>query len=338
MKKYINNKKNLIISHIADADGISSALIGKMYLPDSDIILLEINEIKEVLMGLQNSHYEKIIIVDLPLRKDVRDLLEGKEELISKIAHFDHHTSDLDEVLPSYINIVYEREGKLECGATLLYDYFAKVNPDHPLSNSEYIKMWLEGVRSYDTEGPPTLNPIGMGITKQLELLGIDGYMSFYEKEIYANQETKVSLPESYKTFFPEEHIAIFKKEDEIINEYISKVEENLVILPFLYEGKEYNAGAIISNQYRSVVGNRLAKKYANEVDFMLLIDFDRRQFSFRGIREDLHLGKLAKAIHPLAGGQAKACGMPIDELTIDIVKQYVELFELQKLNTKKVK
>jgi oligoribonuclease NrnB/cAMP/cGMP phosphodiesterase (DHH superfamily) len=338
MKKYINNHKNLIISHIADADGISSALVGKMYLPDSDIILLEINEIKDVLSSLGKNSYEKIIVVDLPIRKDVRDLLIEKDELTSKIAHFDHHTSDLDENLPSYINIVYERDGKKECGATLLYEHLAEQYPNHPQSNSEYIKLWLDGVRSYDTEGPPTLNPIGMGITTQLELLGIDGYMSFYEKELNYNINTKISLPDSYKNFFPEEHLAIFKKEDEIIDDYISKVEENLVFLPFMYEEKECNAGVIISNQYRSVVGNKLAKKYANEVDFMLLIDMDRRQFSFRGIKDDLHLGKLAKSIHPLAGGQAKACGMPIDETTIYIIEQYIEQFKIQKLNTKKVK
>lgn len=60
MIKKINNSNNLIISHIADIDGMGGVILAKLIYPDIDIILCETNELNEIFESINNSSYNNI--------------------------------------------------------------------------------------------------------------------------------------------------------------------------------------------------------------------------------------------------------------------------------------
>ena len=63
-----NNNKILIISHMADYDGMGSVILGIKYYSDIDYILCESSDLEELLKD-DFSNYEQIFICDLPFCK-----------------------------------------------------------------------------------------------------------------------------------------------------------------------------------------------------------------------------------------------------------------------------
>ena len=60
MIKNINNNKIIMITHIADIDGMGSLILAKKHYSNIDYILCEINELIEVFSSIDYSKYELI--------------------------------------------------------------------------------------------------------------------------------------------------------------------------------------------------------------------------------------------------------------------------------------
>jgi oligoribonuclease NrnB/cAMP/cGMP phosphodiesterase (DHH superfamily) len=118
-----------------------------------------------------------------------------------------------------------------------------------------------------------------------------------------------------------EEDKQMIESEYERVAEYIRQCDKNLIRIDL----NGHKVGVSISEQYRSSVGNELSKKYQDELDYILIINFMRNQFSFRTVRDDVNVGLLAKSFTKEGGGHYKDAGMPINTDTIFILVLVIE-------------
>lgn len=65
MIKQINNNKILIISHLADIDGMGSIILGKFYFKAFDYLLADNNYDFDLETDINAADYETIYICDL---------------------------------------------------------------------------------------------------------------------------------------------------------------------------------------------------------------------------------------------------------------------------------
>src|SRR5574344_1015358 len=114
-------KKILIISHVADIDGLGSVVLGKTIFNKRhntklDYRLVEFHELDSVISSLietgEYKEYDTIYITDVSMREDVIRKVQGNSELQAKIRHFDHHASELKNNSYPFVNVVLEKDGK----------------------------------------------------------------------------------------------------------------------------------------------------------------------------------------------------------------------------------
>ena len=104
----------------------------------------------------------------------------------------------------------------------------------------------------------------------------------------------------------------ILEIEQDKINQYISKKKKQVKEKNIL----GYKAGVVFAEQYSSQLGNELAKEYT-DLDFIAIINTSSQTVSYRGIKDNIDLGKdVAKVFG--GGGHPKAAGSQIDEVLLD--------------------
>ena len=284
MIKKLNNEfkenKKLIISHVADVDGISALILAKLHFgEDIDYALVEFSELEDFLRSIIENdayrQYDEIFVTDVSFRPSCLELVSSHPELSSIIKHFDHHATEAANMGKyPFVNEVLERDGKKECGTTLFYEHIKK---DFKY-NSEYLDKYLEAVRAYDTGGPFCGNQYGVDLTTLISLIGIDNFIR------------KFSAGIKFKTDpMNEDDYGLINQEQKRTEDYINECDKTLVRI----ELDGHNVGVSISELYRSAVGNVLSKKYKDELDYILIANFMRGQYSFRTVM----LGKLLKVI-----------------------------------------
>jgi oligoribonuclease NrnB/cAMP/cGMP phosphodiesterase (DHH superfamily) len=100
--------------------------------------------------------------------------------------------------------------------------------------------------------------------------------------------------------------------EQQKIKHYIESKEKQLKIVSIL----NYQAGVVFAEQYQSELGNELAKKF-DYADFIVMINPSSGTISYRGVRNEIDLGKdVAKVFG--GGGHPKAAGSQIEGKLID--------------------
>ena len=319
----MNKNKKLIISHIADVDGVSAVILAKLHYEDIDYCLVEFSELESLLERINNEglykNYDTIFITDLSIRTRGLEIIEENEELKGKIRHFDHHITELGQKGQySFVNVENEKDGKLVCGTTMFYDY---IKDDFKYKNA-YLDKFLEAVRSYDTEGPLCGNKYANDLTTLFSLIGIDNFIKKFGQGI---KEGKDPLTEEDENLL---HL-----EEERMNEYIDLCDKNLVRINL----NGHQVGVSISELYRSSVGNLLSLRH-QDLDYILIINFMRNQFSFRTVKDNIHVGNIAKSLTPNGGGHEKAAGMPLNNDTLfilDLVKDGLREKEQIKIKNK---
>lgn len=327
MMKINNGGKSLIISHIADIDGLSAAVLAKIVEKDIDICLVDNNELSPVIKELNDtneySKYEKIYITDLPVRNDAINILNNNSEFSNKLVHYDHHTSEITKDKPNYLNVTIDKNGIPTSGTELFYDYLLTQYPDNKVLNSQYVKDFVEGVRSYDTwDFKRTGNQDGVNLTELFSIIGIERYLNkFYEEAM--------SMNKSKFEFDKNDMGMILIKQEEVLS-YIEDCDRNLMHIQF----DNYNVGVVFAELYRSSVGNVLSTRHKDTLDFIMIINLMRNSISLRTVNE-VDLGKWAKAICPDAGGQQKAAGIPIRKDTAWILEKVMSNLFNDKINVK---
>jgi oligoribonuclease NrnB/cAMP/cGMP phosphodiesterase (DHH superfamily) len=109
----------------------------------------------------------------------------------------------------------------------------------------------------------------------------------------------------------------MIEKQEAYIANHISKCDKELIRMKI----KEHEVGVVITTEFRSEVGNALSKKYP-ELDYILIVDEERKSFSFRTIRPDINVFLIARSLCSTGGGHSKASGMPFCEENAWLLEQ----------------
>ncbi len=313
MEKINNNSKNLIITHIADIDGLGCAILAKLIDSEVDIILVEVGELTSVIVDLNNTYfytnYDHVYITDLPVRNDAIALLNKNPEFSERIVHYDHHQSEVRGDIPEYLNVIPKKGDVLTCGTSLFHEYLLNTYPENEAIRTPYVFDFVEAVRSYDTwDWAKNGNQKGKQLTDLLSIFEAKRFIEKYYDEIIENKTEEVIFSKIDQTFLD-------IRKTEIAN-YIEECDKSLLTMKLnLGLSKNYLVGITFAQNFRSELGNALSKKHP-ELDFIMILNQIRNSASLRTAKEDVNVGEIAKLIHPDAGGQTKAAGFPIDNKT----------------------
>lgn len=315
MIKNIKNKKNLIISHISDIDGVSAVVLAKIFIKNIDYILVELSEldslIKEIIETQMAENYEVIYVTDLGFSDKAISLILKAPEFKNKIKHFDHHIIEERNNIYDFVNEVSKTGDHLNCGTSLFYDYL-KLNYKNKLLFTGYFETFVEAVRCRDVwETKKNEFKIGNDLST---------YFTIFGPEIYINHF--LIIPKNTKEFnFIREDQTLIDNHNKAMANYISKMEKNMVIIDI----DDYKVGAVIAENYRSELGDFLSNKYQDQIDFVLIANIPRMSCSLRGIKKNIHLGEISRKIDPLGGGHISAAGFPINVNTIWILEKIID-------------
>jgi oligoribonuclease NrnB/cAMP/cGMP phosphodiesterase (DHH superfamily) len=279
-----------------DLDGVGCAIVAKHVYKDADIEYCNYDEInqkvREYLSNRDFLDYELTLITDISIDEVNADIINYHYNLGNKFKLLDHHPTAewLNKYKWATVNSLHE-DGTKSSGTTMLYDYL-----NHPLDLYEFS----EKVRRYDTwEWATKFNDTH---AKQLnDLLYLIGRDSFVTRFLF---DPSIEFTETEST--------ILNMEQGRIKSYIENKEKQLKVFNIL----SYQAGVVFAEQYYSELGNELAKKF-DYIDFIVIINPSTAKISYRGIKENIDLGKdVAKVFG--GGGHPKAAGSQIEEELID--------------------
>ena len=286
----------LLLSHVADLDGISPVILLKILDIDFDYKLFEIGEIDGYLSdAIDNDKldkYDEVYITDLNVLSDTAlKIVNSKYK--KKIKLFDHHKSA--EWLNEYdFATVYESiNGFMECGTSLFYKHLQDKYKSNILTK-ESIITFVELVREADTWQFTDLKDESDNLNSLFSFYGIDNFIDKYS-DFLKNNNT---------FYFDKTDLAIISNLDRLQYEYLKKMEDKIIFK----EIDNYNIGIVFAEQYRSSLGHHLAHLYKEKIDFVCIINLNR-SISFRGIK-DIDISLFAKKYG--GNGHEKACGMPL--------------------------
>ncbi len=289
--------KDLLISHISDIDGVSPVILLKLCNRKFDYELKEIYELEKYLNELLQTNldlYENIYIVDLTVPSTFYDKINNSKYK-EKFKIFDHHTTHL--FANKYSNVVID---PTECGTTLFYKYLKE---KYKL-NKKIIKQYVEHVKNLDIWLWQEKNDL---IAKSLGDL-----FTIYGKDKYI-EEMYLRLKKQKVFKLNKDEIKILKLEQDRIDRYIDKKNKDMFVIDY----KNYKAGLVFGEKYRSEVGNALANMHP-ELDFIIIVNLSGG-ISLR-TNKDVDLSKIAQELG--GGGHKKASGIPLPkEEKIKLIK-----------------
>lgn len=310
MIKCFNNNNKLVISHIEDIDGMGSIILANIFWDKQvDYVACTIPEVAIILKEVWEN-YEEIYICDLPLDNEAISLISSDVKIQDKIKHFDHHASELDNAKKySFINEVVNLNNKQTSGTELFYNYLLSLDANNKI-NQDYFKEFVEATRSADVwDLKSSLIDLGRSLGTLHSILGPEAYIS-----IFSNNEIKEHF------YIDKMYLSIINSADKDKENYVDSCLDKVLITKY----QNYNIGVSLSENYRSFVGNSIASKYKDLIDFALIINLQKMKCSLRGIKDDIDLGKVAQSFAQNGGGHKKAAGFYINDECIDIIEKFV--------------
>lgn len=271
--------KRLIISHIADPDGVTPIILSKLVFEEFDYIL---SENKDVNDNVKNNldKYDFIYVVDLNISEELADFIEANYK--EKIMILDHHLSCMNK----YSFIEVNAEGK-ESGTSLYYKYLLN-NYNNNLLNRESTKMLVEHVRTMDI--------YDFSKTSKEEAEKLEMIFKIYGKDRFIDKFYNVIINDL--ELYSKEDLNLVELEKERIKRYIEEKE----FMEISLDNKR--VGVVFAERYISELGNYLINKY-DYLDYIVLINIDKK-ISYRG-NGKVDLSVIAKKFG--GGGHINAAG-----------------------------
>lgn len=273
--------KRLIISHIADPDGVTPIILSKLVFEEIDYIL---SENKDVNDNVKNNldKYDFIYVVDLNISEELADFIEANYK--EKIMIIDHHLSCNNMNKYSFIEV--NAEGK-ESGTSLYYKYLLN-NYNNNLLNRESTKMLVEHVRTMDI--------YDFSKTSKEEAEKLEMIFKIYGKDRFIDKFYNVIINDL--ELYSKEDLNLVELEKERIKRYIEEKE----FIEISLDNKR--VGVVFAERYISELGNYLINKY-DYLDYIVLINIDKK-ISYRG-NGKVDLSVIAKKFG--GGGHVNAAG-----------------------------
>jgi len=308
-----NKQEKVLLITDEDLDGAGSAILCKVkYQSDVDVLYSinhnPDNHIKDLLENKSYENYDKIFITDVSPSEELAQKIEDCQILKYKIKLYDHHTTALwlNKYKWAYVNeFLYDMP---VCGTYLLYHFglsHKKMNEKvlaKGFKQSYYnlLDNFITIVRKYDT----------WEWAKENDLLPkkMNDYFMFVGMNKFVEQMTYNILMD--KGVFNSEMNLITGAIHKQYKEYLNQQQEKLITTEF----DKYNIGVVFSERYDyiSMLGNDLAKQNLS-LDFIMIININENRASLRGIKEDIHLGEIAKKYFN-GGGRKNTAGFDLDD------------------------
>ena len=273
--------KRLIISHIADPDGVTPIILSKLVFEEIDYIL---SENKDVNDNVKNNldKYDFIYVVDLNISEELADFIE--ENYKDKIMIIDHHLSCNNMNKYSFIEV--NAEGK-ESGTSLYYKYLLN-NYNNNLLNRKSTKLLVEHVRTMDI--------YDFSKTSKEEAEKLEMIFKIYGKDRFIDKFYNVIINDL--ELYSKEDLNLVELEKGRIKRYIEEKE----FIEISLDNKR--VGVVFAERYISELGNYLINKY-DYLDYIVLINMDKK-ISYRG-NGKVDLSVIAKKFG--GGGHVNAAG-----------------------------
>lgn len=276
----------LLFTHKNDIDGMGNAILAKIAFENVDYILcgtFDLQEkVKQYIETKEIYEYEKIFITDLCLDEELLSQINNDEKLKCKFQIIDHHKTYDNEKYTKYsfVKVQLKNDKGLCCATSLFYEYLIKNNF---LVKSNIIDEFVELTRQHDTWEWKNIynNEKSRELAILFDALGVEGYISFiYEK----------LKNEKVFTFNNIENVLINNKKLEI-NEAIQEYMKNIYYKEIL----DLKAGIIfIDYQFRNEIAQYL-RENNYDVDFVMLISLDRGVVSYRSVKDNVSVRKVAE-------------------------------------------
>lgn len=286
----------LLLSHIADVDGITPIILLNLLDIDFEYELFDVNEVSKFIMDRIDTDYflkfDEIIITDLAITKEVASkIIDSKYK--DRFLLLDHHESNMYLNDYSFATVIEEINGFKECATTVLFKYLNDKYPNKVLLKNSVI-TFVELVRECDTWQFTDLKS---------EATDLNNLFAFFGKDYFIDNYTTF-LKNNNDFYFSKMELSVLKTLNQKRLEYLEFMEDKVIIKKI----QNYNIGVVFAEQYRSELGHFLAEKYIDKVDFIAIINMNYH-ISLRGIK-DIKLNEFALKYG--GGGHPYASGMPV--------------------------
>ena len=303
----------LLLSHIADLDGISPVILLKLLNVEFDYALFEVGEINDYLSAkLEDGSldkYEDIYITDISVSKEIADKINNSKYK-DKFKLFDHHTSAMFLNDYEFAKVEESIEEYKVCGTTMFFNYLIE-NYDNEMLTKNSVITYLELVRECDTWDFTELKDEAMDLNTLYSFIGNEDFIDNYTRFLSVNDEF----------YFTKQEMDIIRHLNKNKQDYIEKISNNVIIKQI----RGYNVGIVFAENYRSEIGHFIADKYS-DIDLVAIINMNR-YISLRTVKKNVDVSKFASYYG--GAGHKEASGMPINEK----VKQLIisEIFDEDK-------
>lgn len=301
-----NNEENklLIISHVADPDGITPIILASFVFEKFDKLLLNPMDVDKNLKENLDK-YEEIHLIDLSMTEALAEEINNNENWKNKIKVFDHHKSALYLNNYSFATVIDEENGQKESATSIYYNYLIQnYNNENLKKNSaQGLVNQVRIIDTYDFKTEEDKN--AHNIDALFSILGRQNYIDYFTN--YIKEENEFT--------YRKQDLFLIKLEKDKMDNYIEKREAEM--LKAHLDG--YNVGIIYAERYRSDLGNYLANKYP-ELDFIMVINI-AKSISFRGI-DKVDLSLYSKKYG--GGGHKNAAGCSLPEGLLENVTKLI--------------
>lgn len=278
--------KILLFTHKNDIDGMGNAILAKLAFDNVDYILCETfdlqQKVNEFISNGKIYNYDKIYITDLCLEEELLSLINKDEKLKDKIQIIDHHKTYDDEKYTKYsfVKVQLKNDKGLCCGTSLFYEHLTN---NELLEESSIMNEFVELTRLHDTWEWKNIynNEKARELAILFDALGTEGYINFmYEK---LNTEDEFNFNEIETILINNKKIVI----NDAIEGYLKQI--------YYREILGMKAAIIFINyEFRNEIAEYL-RENNYDIDFVMMISLDRGVVSYRSVKENVSVRKVAE-------------------------------------------
>lgn len=260
------DKKYLLISHVADEDGLTPVILSKLVFKNIDFILTEPKGVdKSYLDNVDN--YDFVYITDLNVSDELALKINDNNELKNKTLIFDHHKSAIHLNKYDYITVIDESDHRKESATSIFYEYLCNIS-DNDILHKESTKGLVEQVRIIDTYDFKHENDLkAHNLDYLFSILGRDKYISYFDEYIKTHDSFEYGEKENF----------LIELEKDKVDNYLKQKSEEMIRVNL--DG--HDVGLVYAERYRSQLGNHLINLY-DDIDFAVIISITR-SVSYRG-------------------------------------------------------
>jgi uncharacterized protein len=299
-----------------DLDGVGCAIVFRSLFPDSEGHIIDVSyynydkidsKVQNFVNSKASKDYDYIFITDISVNEETAVILEDVHNSLQGpfVQLLDHHDTakSLNEYDWAYVDSqLWGVPGHKSSGTSLVIDFFERQRPGFQREISHGLAHFAETVRKYDTwEWTTHYNEIlPKELNDYLYMVGREEFAQLMLATIPSNEKDK-------EVYFDVKARALLDQKQKEIKAYIEKKDKQIDIR----ETKHGLMGLVFAEQHVSELGNELCKKH-EDLAFVTIVDVGERKVSFRTIRDDIHLGEMAKELG--GGGHPKAAGAEFSE------------------------